>query len=505
MNRLASLVPVFLAVAPLLASAGEFDIRVIDAKTQLPLAARMHLKDSRGKPVKPPKTIYWHDHFIIPGTVGLSLRPGTYTFELECGPEYKLRTGHFAIERSATDNTTVEMVRFVDMKSEGWWSGDLHVHRPVEDIELLMKAEDLHVAPLITWWNKTNLWESQPLPHPATIKFDTDRYYNLLAGEDERGGGALLFFNLNEPLDIAGASKEYPSSLEFLKAAKAAGDRVHVDAEKPFWWDFPAWVASGQIDSVGIAHNHLQRNGLLKNEAWGRARDMKLYPDPSGIGRYTLDIYYHLLNCGLRIPPSAGSASGVLPNPVGYNRVYVHCGDEFDYDQWFAGLKAGRVVITNGPMLRPLVNGKLPGHVFTADAGETVTLDIGLSLSLREKVDYLEIVQNGKVVHEVRLDQFAQDGGKLPPLKFDQSGWMLVRAVTNHPETFRFAMTGPYYVEIGYEKRISKASAQFFLDWVYDRARQIQLEDGAEQAAVMAYHRAARDYWQKLVDSANAE
>ena len=28
-------------------------------------------------------------------------------------------------------------------------------------------------------------------------------------------------------------------------------------------------------------------------------------------------IYYHLLNCGLRVPPSAGSASGVLPNPVG--------------------------------------------------------------------------------------------------------------------------------------------------------------------------------------------
>jgi hypothetical protein len=207
----------------------------------------------------------------------------------------------------------------------------------------------------------------------------------------------------------------------------------------------------------------------------------------------------------LRIPPSAGSASGVLPNPVGYNRVYVHCGEDFTCDNWFAGLKAGRVVITNGPMLRPLVNGQLPGHVFTADEGETVTLDIGLSLSLREKVDYLEIVQDGKVVHEVRLDQFAKDGGKLPPLKFERSGWMLVRAVTNHPETFRFAMTGPYYVEIGYEKRISKGSAQFFLDWIFDRARQIKLEDGEEQASVMAYHRAARDFWQKLVEEANAE
>ena len=43
-----------------------------------------------------------------------------------------------------------------------------------------------------------------------------------------------------------------------------------------------------------------------------------------GVGYWVQEIYYHLLNCGLRVAPSAGSASGVLPNPVGYNRVYVH-------------------------------------------------------------------------------------------------------------------------------------------------------------------------------------
>ena len=72
--------------------------------------------------------------------------------------------------------------------------------------------------------------------------------------------------------------------------------------------------------------------------------------------------------------------------------------------------------------------------------------------------------------------------GKLPPVKFTKSGWMLVRAVTNNPKTFRFASTGPYYVEIGYQRRVSKESAQFFLDWVYERARQIKLDD-ADAAA----------------------
>ena len=82
---------------------------------------------------------------------------------------------------------------------------------------------------------------------------------------------------------------------------------------------------------------------------------------------------------------------------------------------------------------------------------------------------------------------------------------MLVRAVTNNPKTFRFASTGPYYVEIGYERRVSKASAQFFLDWVFERARRIKLDDPEQQEELMASHKAARDYWQKKVAEANAE
>ena len=84
---------------------------------------------------------------------------------------------------------------------------------------------------------------------------------------------------------------------------------VHVDIEKPFWWDMPLWVASGMVDSIGICHNHLQRDGMLDNEAWGKPRDKIEYPAPHGNGRWTLDIYYQLLNAGIRLPPSAGSAN----------------------------------------------------------------------------------------------------------------------------------------------------------------------------------------------------
>ena len=84
----------------------------------------------------------------------------------------------------------------------------------------------------------------------------------------------------------------------------------------------------------------------------------------------------------------------------------------------------------------------------------------------------------------MRFDEYAKSG-KLPKLTFDRSGWFLIRAVTNVPKTYRFAMTGPYYVEIGYQRRISKSAAQFFLDWVYQRAKQIKLADPQQQQEVL--------------------
>ena len=82
---------------------------------------------------------------------------------------------------------------------------------------------------------------------------------------------------------------------------------------------------------------------------------------------------------------------------------------------------------------------------------------------------------------------------------FDRSGWFLIRAVTDVRKTYRFAMTGPYYVEIGYQRRMSRSAAQFFLDWVYERARQIKLADPQQQREVLQWHRQARDFWKDLV------
>ena len=159
--------------------------------------------------------------------------------------------------------------------------------------------------------------------------------------------------------------------MHFVHEARAQNRQVWVDIEKPFWWDVPTWLATGQMNSVGIANNHMCRSSMYPNEAWGKPRDTGRLPAPLGNGYWSQEIYYHLLDSGLRLPPSAGSASGVLPNPVGYNRVYVQLPEaaadtdssQFTRDAWFAGLARGNCFVTNGPLLRVRAGGKRPGEV----------------------------------------------------------------------------------------------------------------------------------------------
>ena len=132
---------------------------------------------------------------------------------------------------------------------------------------------------------------------------------------------------------------------------------------------------------------------------------------------------------------------------------------------------AGRVVVTNGPLLRPKVEGHAPGYVFHLDEHGSLSLEIGLDLATRVPVEYLQIIKNGEVAAEVRLADWTKQKGRLPPLEFDASGWFLVRAVTNNQQTYQFASSGPYYVEKGGQPRVSRRSVQFFLDWIEAAAR----------------------------------
>jgi hypothetical protein len=478
-------------------------LTILADEASIPIPCRIHLKDAAGKPIQPPSFPFWSDHFVCTGQVTLKLPAGKYSYEIERGPEYSSISNQFTIQKDHPLNITNHIRRLVDLSRDGWWSGELHIHRALADIELLMRAEDLHVAPVITWWNKTNPWKDRS-PTNLLVRFDRNRFYEIMGGEDERAGGALLYFNLAKPLKITDAAYEFPSPMKFLLEARAQPN-VWVDIEKPFWYDAPIWIASGQVNSIGIANNHMYRSGVYSGEAWGRARDTTRLAGVRGNGFWSQEIYYHILNTGVRLPPSAGSASGVLPNPVGYNRAYVHIDGELTYEKWFENLRAGRVFVSNGPLLRCHANGELPGHVFKLRKGEKLDINFEAKLDSRDPIAVVEIIKDGKLVASACGCDW-NSGDPLERITFEESGWFLVRALADVPNTFRFASTGPFYVEReDAPKRVSKTSAQFFLDWVHERMARVKTEDPSELEDVLRHHRAAEKFWQAKVTSANAE
>ncbi len=313
--RLAILIALIATAAPAsLRAGGRLEISAVDADTGKPLAVRMYLKNSQGKSVKPAKlqgAVVDGDSLVFYDKIRLDLPAGAYEFQMERGLEYKVMNGHFEIQNFADDRKEVPLKRFCDMTEEGWYSGDLDVLRPEKDLKLLMQADDVHVVPLVTWSNTRNPWAKQPLPNEAISQFDGNYFESLLGGELTSPGNTLRLFRLDKPLELPDASAAALGSLPWLPVVEQARQeqRVWVDAGAFFARDLPIWIAAGHIDSVQLANRHLLRGGAVANEAGGWPRDINSYPNPQGNGRWSQEIYYHLLNCGLRIPVTAGSGA----------------------------------------------------------------------------------------------------------------------------------------------------------------------------------------------------
>jgi hypothetical protein len=306
--------------------------------------------------------------------------------------------------------------------------------------------------------------------------------------------------------------------------AAHAQPQAWVDLAEPLSPDLPLYLALGRIDSFELAHDELQR-AVGSRGAAGLGPASELNPanptTPSlnrakkplhkpklnahEIARTTQEIYFHLLNCGFRIPPSAGSGSGVAPNPVGYDRMYVYLDrGALDYDEWWEGFHRGRVMVTNGPLIRPLANRRPPGHVFKLESG-ALEIDIAMNMAIREKVSYVQVIHNGRVAQNVRLEDWAKNG-HFPPLHVDGSGWFLVRVATDVAETYRFAASGPWYVEANDGKPlISRKSVQFFLDMLNARATEAERTAGNQREAIAATYAQARKFWEDLLAKATAE
>lgn len=481
-----------------LLSANEIRIRVNGAAGE-PVRARLEVRGSNGRMYQPGGIVserakrirFGDDHpyvgsFLADGECRVEVPPGRYFVVAERGLEYE------RLERSVDAPASIVFAnrRWIDMNKLGWWSGDLHVHRTSEELVPMMLTEDVNLGVNFTIWNKRSWWRDKPVPADPVVRASAHHAMTLLNAEDERGGGAWCINGLREPIDLSVDGRWFPAGITFVEQARSqrppGGLLPWFDCEKPIWWETPVMMALATPDSLGVAHNHFNQYGMLENEVWGRPRDQKQFPGRQGFVDYCLSLYYRYLNLGFRLAPSAGSATGVLPNPLGYNRVCVRKqGRAFTVENWYRAFRDGPSFATNGPVLLFQVKGRGEKRTVVVDARS------------RDPIRVVEVVANGRVVHSER------PAGKRRALRLRYRldaaphTWVAARCFADAERTIRMAHSSPVYLDGRFDAR---DDARYFLAWMDQLIGQTKADPkrfggAAERDQVLALYERARAFY----------
>jgi hypothetical protein len=259
-----------------------------------------------------------------------------------------------------------------------------------------------------------------------------------------------------------------------------------------------------QVDLFELSNNHCWRTEFaFRGWAEREAKYMNVERDSRGWTEwgwidYGFQNYYALLDCGFRLRPTAGTASGVHPVPLGFGRVYVHPANGFTYEKWLRGLNEGRSFVTTGPMLFAQVNGQDPGHVFKQrEAMQTYHVS-GSAISALP-LDRIEIIVNGVVAHKLKPANRKSAAGAFESpldakLQIDHSSWIAVRCFEDRADKrVRLAPTGPCHVEVaGKPLRPRREEVEYLIKRVEDQIT--RSADVLPKAALDEYREALRVY-----------
>jgi hypothetical protein len=516
------------------ASAEEHKVRlrgeVVDAETGRPLPARVYIQREDGRwffagseakagsavPYRKqradyPRSVEMHTTLSAHPFVA-DLPPGRYTITVERGKEYVALVRAVTIEREAV-KVRLPQQRWIDLGELGWYSGDTHVHRGLEELPNVMLAEDVNVAfPLVYW--VTEAFASprtssrgpardpgaKPLVIDATHVFyprNTEYEIFTVAKKPHMLGA---FFVLNHQSIF---EEGVPPVGPVAQRARREGGLLEMD--KHNWPWSMMLVPVVRPDLYELSNNHIWRTEFAFTR-WAEPAPAYMHAehDDRGITEagwidYGFQNYYALLDCGFRLRPTAGTATGVHPVPLGFGRVYVHLPDGFSYEAWLRGLNAGRSFVTTGPMLFVQLDGQPPGHTFRPDA--TAARDyhlIGKVLS-EQPLQRIEVVVNGEVVRTVKPANHkgprqANESPIDERLTIDGSSWIAVRCFESRADKrIRFAHSAPFHVDVrGEPLRPRRAEIEFLVRRVEEQlARSANV---LPAAALDEYRQALRVY-----------
>jgi hypothetical protein len=437
------------------------------------------------------------------------LPAGRYVVEVERGKEY-FPARHEVTVGSEPMTLRVALRRWVNMEERGWYSGETHLHRSVEELRTVLLAEDLNVAfPLRYWVTRAFVapggdGSEAVIEGVAALEHLDERHviwprnteYEIFTVDGRPHTlGAMFVLNHRSVLD-----RGVPPWGPVAMRAREEGALLDVDKlDWPFALVLPPVTGATLYE---LANNHLWRTEFAFTN-WNSTAPPYLQPPYGGAGggerawlHYTLGTYYTLLNAGFPMVPTAGTANGVHPVPAGFSRVYVRGTGGLDYEGWLRGLAAGRSFVTTGPMLFVTVNGSDPGAVFRAEHGPVNYMVQGTVLS-EQPLSFIEVIRNGRAVRTLMAENRKTEEGAFETrfstqIEMEGSGWLAVRCFEDRAGgRLRFAHSAPWHVEVvGKPLRVRNEERLFLMD-------RMEAEIGRSRGVLPA---AALDEYQRALE-----
>jgi hypothetical protein len=482
-----------LGLSARLAAASSFEGRILDDATEAPSAARVAVTDGNGKFVEIEGN---HSHVqyldkrwcYVNGSFRLQIPDSGASLEIRRGLE--TRPESVTISKSETRQPipkTFRLRRWIDMRRNGYLSGDVHAHAPAPaEAHLQMQAEDLNALNLLqvedpgfsvsanghfTGRLDTNSTRGCELYVGQEIQEWQMGHVNLvgltrLVGGYPNMGGGLEYWKTAPHWDLVRgmqAARAQHATIIWAHMCSLPGEQLpvaaalgYLDAIELITWNDPARLP-----------NHWEP---WENSGMTQAEFPVLRP---------VDLYYQFLNAGFRIPVAAGTDKLGEDVPLGSNRTYARVTELAGYKSWMEAIKSGRNFVSNGPMLEFDAADHQPGDVVEFHDAKRIKARV----TARSLLPFttLEIVLNGTTI--------AHRTVPIPPnppvdgiysmsveadVELTRSGWLAARVI-DHPDLPNrilpravsvFAHTSPVYFLRDGQKVREKSSIEYLQKWV---------------------------------------
>ena len=385
-----------------------------------------------------------HNWYVIPETSEVSLPRQPLRLEAFAGVESELATISLDLSGQNQQSVRIPLRFFSHVAPQGWYAGNTHLHlsdlnkeqadRYLKEIPPADRLDILFISYLErAILDKTYVTNRYPLGDlkefgSTGVLLNNGEEHRHNFGDQGEGFGHVMFLNIKklvQPVSIGPGISHTGTDGTPLESGI---EEAHRQGGVAIWchnnWgmeDVPNFVA-GKLDAQNIF-------------------------DGGEHGTFE-DSFYHYLNAGIRVPFSTGTDWFMYD----LARVYTRVSGPLGIKSWLDALVAGRSFITNGPLLKFSVDGREIGDTFELSSAKGVQVK-GEALG-RIDFEKLELVQNGKVISEVKSQPEHQhfQATLNQVIQINEPSWLALRVSARTSSEYGqrlFGHTSPIYVKLG--------------------------------------------------------